>query len=42
MAYVYIASSNTFRNSCALTSRFLIVTLITIILTACDERFPHE
>ena len=29
-----------FRNSCAFASRFLILTLITIILTACDERFP--
>ncbi|KLR20628.1 hypothetical protein ABR26_10500, partial [Enterobacter bugandensis] len=31
-----------FRNSCSFVSRFLILTLITIILTACDERFPHE
>ena len=31
-----------FRNSCAFASRFLILTLITIILTTCFERFPHE
>ncbi|RSB30478.1 hypothetical protein EGK68_12415 [Enterobacter cloacae] len=31
-----------FRNSCAFASRFLILTLITIILTTCFERSPHE
>ena len=31
-----------FRNSCALTSRFLILILITIIVMAYYERAPHE